>query len=75
MFWSSFHGITKGPAVFWEKNWGTIGEITYREHIVPVIATYTAENSYLQFMQDHAPGHTAKGTQQDLQNRNVHSII
>ncbi|KAF5858585.1 hypothetical protein ETB97_003978 [Aspergillus alliaceus] len=23
MFWGSFHGTTKGPMVFWEKEWGT----------------------------------------------------
>ncbi len=75
MFWGAFHGTTKGPGVFWEKNWGTIGEKTYREHIVPVIAAYITANSYLQLMQGHAPGHAAKGTQQDLQNRNVYSIM
>jgi len=29
MFWGSFHGNTKGPGFFWEKDWGTISEPTY----------------------------------------------
>ena len=66
MFWGAFHGTTKGPGVFWEKNWGTISEKTYREYIVPVIAAYTTANLYLQLMQDYAPGHTTRDTQQNL---------
>jgi hypothetical protein len=29
MFWGCFNGGTKGPGVFWEKDWGTIGQETY----------------------------------------------
>lgn len=36
MFWGSFSGKTKGPGVFWEKDWGPIGSQTYCERIVPL---------------------------------------
>ena len=26
MFWGGFNGQTKGPCLFWEKEWGTIGQ-------------------------------------------------
>ena len=28
MFWGCFAGITKGPGVFWEKDWGTINGVS-----------------------------------------------
>lgn len=69
MWWGCFHGNIKGPGFFWEKDWGTIGQKTYCEHTVPVIAQYLCDISglkgmerELQFMQDNAPGHAAKET-------------
>jgi Transposase len=37
MFWGCFHGFMKGPALFWEKDWGSINQFSYREHIVSLI--------------------------------------
>ncbi len=34
MFWGCFNGITKGPSLFWEKDWGSIRQKTYCEYIV-----------------------------------------
>lgn len=28
MFWGSFFGATKGPGIFWEKDWGSIGMVS-----------------------------------------------
>lgn len=37
MFQGSFHGATKGPGIFWEKDWGKINQESYCAHTVPVI--------------------------------------
>jgi hypothetical protein len=73
MFWGSFHGNTKGPGFFWEKDWGTISGPTYRERTIPVVAQYLCDiegligqENELIFMQDNAPGHAAKETKQLL---------
>jgi DDE superfamily endonuclease len=54
---------------------------TYREHTVPVIAQYLAdigglmgEPKELLFMQDNAPGHSAKETQELLKEYAIHTI-
>jgi hypothetical protein len=71
MFWASFHGNTKGPTVFWEKDWGTINSASYCEHIVPVIHGWMRMNPGLSFMQDGAPGHRAQSTIDDLIERGI----
>ena len=35
-----FHGHTKGPGIFWEKDWGKINSESYCAHTVPVIYGY-----------------------------------
>jgi DDE superfamily endonuclease len=69
MFWRSFHGHTKGPGFFWEKDWGTISGPTYWERTIPVVAQYLCDlealigqENKLIFMQDNALGHAAKET-------------
>lgn len=37
MFWGYFHGATKGQGIFWEKDWGSINEYSYRRYILPAI--------------------------------------
>src|SRR5215471_137317 len=37
MFWACFNGRTKGPCVFWEKDWGRIYQATYIKHIISVL--------------------------------------
>lgn len=76
MFWGSFSGHGKGPGVFWEKNWGSITSQSYREHIVPVIHNWIVQvkeglGDDLIFMQDGAPGHSAKATKDDLLARGI----
>ena len=54
MFWGCFHGHTKGPGIFWEKDWGSINEESYRAHTVPIIHGYIElirrEGIYLKLM-------------------------
>jgi transposase len=58
---SSFSGLGKGPGIFWEKSWGTIGAESYCEHIVPILESYIRETGLL-LMQDNASGHAARAT-------------
>jgi hypothetical protein len=75
MFWGCFHSNIKGPGVFWEKEWGSTKEASYRARIVPIIDGWIQVNrnngQWLQFIQDRAPAHVARGTIQDLQERNI----
>lgn len=75
MFWGCFHGHTKGPGIFWEKDWGKISAETYCAHTVPVIHGYIElmrrEGIQLVLMQDGAPGHAAADTKQDLLERGI----
>ncbi len=75
MFWGCFHGDKKGPGVFWEKDWGSIKETTYRAHIVPIIDDWIQTNGGdLTFMQDGVPAYAAKGTIQDLRQRGIQAV-
>ena len=74
MFWGSFAGNTKGPCVFWEKEWGSINQQSYSEHIVPLIQGWIRMNPHLSLMQDGAPGHAAASTLQELSERNIRVI-
>ena len=70
----------KGPCLFWEKEWGTIGSKSYCERIVPIIDGYIrlnrqqSQSQYLQLMQDGAPGHASKDTKEELRNRGIYPI-
>jgi hypothetical protein len=66
MFWESFHGATKGPGIFWEKDWGMITQESYCAHTVPVIHGWMRMNPGLLLMQDGALGHSAGETQINL---------
>jgi transposase len=83
LFWGSFAGITKGPTLFWEKDWGTINSETYRQKILPLIGGWIIlrgrrdvpetgrEPEELVLMQDSAPGHAARETIEDLEERGI----
>ncbi len=75
MFWGCFNDNKKGPDLFWEKEWGTVKEESYRDQIVPIIDGWirlnTINGQSLTFMQDSAPAHAARGTIQDLRERGV----
>lgn len=75
MFWGCFHGHTKGPGIFWEKDWGSINQESYCQRTVPIIHGYIEmmrrEGIHLVLMQDSAPGHAAGDTKQDLAERGI----
>lgn len=75
MFWGSFNGTTKGPCLFWEKDWGSIKQESYCAKIVPVIHGWLTMNPDLVLMQDGAPGHAAGETQVDLAERGITPIF
>ena len=66
MFWDCFNGTTKGPCIFWEKNWGHINMKSYIEHIIPVLDNWLKQHPGLQFIQDDAPDHRDKATQTEI---------
>jgi hypothetical protein len=78
MFWGSFHGSTKGPCLFWEKEWGTINAERYSERVIPIIDGYLRllkrQDIWLQLMQDGAPGHSSQDTLNELHERGIYPI-
>ena len=75
MFWGCFSGMEKGTCLFWEKDWGTINKDSYSERIIPVVQGWMRLRPGLQFMQDNAPRHTARQTQEKLQSREIYVIF
>jgi transposase len=76
MFWGSISGLYgKGPAVFWEKDWGTITSASYCQHITPILAEYSSFYRGLILIQDNVSGHSAQATMQDLQARGIIPIF
>ena len=70
---------TKGPSIFWEKDWGSICAETYCQHTVPIIYGYIElmrrEGVELVLMQDGAPGHAAADTKKELEERGIRVIF
>ena len=75
MFWGSFAGGEKGPCVFWEKQWGSIGQVSYSERIIPVIQSWIeakrAQGIHLLLMQDNAPSHSGYLAKEELLRREI----
>jgi hypothetical protein len=77
-----FHGTIcdgkKGPAVFWEKEWGNMNSTKYNEHILSNIEAwfqYAREhNVRLVWQQDGASCHRSWETDDNLYRRNIPSI-
>jgi transposase len=75
MFWGCFSDTTKGPCLFWEKEWKTINKESYCEGVVPLVHDWLRLNPHLQFMQDGASGHSAAYTQEELHERGIYPIF
>ena len=60
--------------MFWEKDWGSINQQSYCEHIVPLIHGWIRLHPELSLMQDGAPGHAAKATIEELSERGIRVI-
>ena len=58
--------MTKGPCVFWEKNWDHINMKSYIEHIIPVLDDWLKQHPGLQFIQDGASDHREEETQAEI---------
>lgn len=58
--------------MFWEKDWGSITQWSYCEHVVPLVGQYISQHPELQFQQDNASGHAAAYTRLQL---SQHGII
>ena len=70
IFWGSISGGRgKGPCLFGEKEWGTINKQSYCERIVPLVHCWMRLNSDLVLMHDGAPGHAAKETIKELEEK------
>jgi transposase len=72
-----FHGTIvdgkKGPAQFWEKEWGNIKSASYNKYILLYIEQFFQEYTeagYI-FMQDNAPAHRSAMTRQNLARRRI----
>jgi hypothetical protein len=72
-----FHGTIvmggKGPATFWEKEWGSIDSFKYDAVILNNIEAFLAANPDKSFiwMQDNAPSHRSYETQDNLRRRRI----
>jgi hypothetical protein len=66
MFHGTIHNRRKGPACFWEKDWGNICLWTYDEHILPNIEALYRDHPNYFFMKDNALCHRSALTATNL---------
>ena len=63
MFWGCFVGLQAGPNIFWDKEWGNMTAVGYRQRILPSVVELIWSSSRnginLQFMHDNAAIHRA----------------
>ena len=73
-----FHGTIvagrKGPAVFWEKEWGKMKSSTYDTYILSGIQTFLEEHPDFIYMHDNTACHRSKETQRNLARRGIRII-
>jgi hypothetical protein len=74
MFHGTIIGGRKGPAVFWEKEWGKMKSSTYDSHILVGIEAFLQTHPNCIFMQDNASCHRSRETQRNLQQRGIPTI-
>lgn len=79
MFWGSFAGAQKGPSFFWEKEYGGITAEKYRQHIIPLVHNFLAEqegdrDTWI-FQQDNAPSHAALETKRFLYALDIQTLV
>ena len=71
MFWGSIIGGKKGPFCFWEKEWGNMTSLGYREHILPLVESYIESYPGVFFQQDGAACHRAIETREWLLDHHI----
>jgi hypothetical protein len=74
MFWGTIVRGTKGPCVFFEKEWGNINSEVYNTHVLSLVEEYCTQNPGCIFMQDNAPSHTSIETRINLLERRIRWI-
>lgn len=71
MFHGTIYQGRDGPAVFWEKAWGSIDSAKYNQYILPDIQALVEAHPELTFMQDNAPSHRSRLTARNLARRGI----
>ena len=67
-------GGRKGPATFWEKEWGTMNSAKYDYYILSNIQAFMDINPGLFWMQDNAPSHNSRETLGNLERRQINNV-
>ena len=71
MFYSCIAGGKKGPALFWEKEWGNVASTSYNTHVLSRVQEYMEAYPWLIYMQDNAPAHRSRETARNLLIRRI----
>jgi DDE superfamily endonuclease len=76
MFWGSIVDGKKGPALFWEKEWGSINSARYDRKILSMIQRFFRDHplSRYRFWQDNASSHRSYETKTNLLIRHIPTI-
>jgi transposase len=74
MFWGTLAQGTKGPCVFFEKEWGNVNSEVYNTHVLSLVEEYCTQNPGSIFMQDNAPAHRSIETRMNLLERRIRWI-
>jgi DDE superfamily endonuclease len=74
MFWGSIIHGRKGPSRAWNPEWGNICAQSYIDHILEFIAPDFAIHDEWRLIQDGAPSHRARLTQNWLRQRGIRVI-
>ena len=76
MFWGSIVDGKKGPALFWEKEWGSINSARYDRKILSMIEQFFRDHplSRYRFWQDNASSHRSYETKTNLLIRHIPTI-
>jgi hypothetical protein len=73
MFYAVIVDGKKGPALFWEKDWGTMNSVKYDREILTRIQAFRAIPGHERYiwMQDNAPSHRSELTKLNMRARGI----
>jgi len=74
MFWGTIVQGTKGPFIFFEKEWGNVNSEVYNTHVLSLVEEYCTQSPGSIFMQDNAPAHRSIETRMNLLERRIRWI-
>jgi hypothetical protein len=75
MFWGTIIRGTKGPFVFFEKEWGNVNLEVYNTRVLSLVEGYCTRNPGCIFIQDNAPAHQSIETRINLLERRIRWIL